>query len=62
MIERGPEERRAELLANITAVVLNNPHDRLTPTQAFERAQEIVRLAHDEAYKALRYATNRQGA
>lgn len=58
MIERSPEERRMELLATLTAIVLNNPHDRLTPTQAFERAQEIAKLAHDEAYKALRYATN----
>lgn len=51
----GPEERRVKLLADLTAALLNNPHDRLTPKQAFDRALEIEQLAHAEAYKTLRF-------
>lgn len=55
MIERGPDERRMELLATLTATLLTNPHEHLSTGQAFEWAQEIVQMAHDEAHKALRY-------
>jgi hypothetical protein len=47
-----------ELLAKLTATLLTAPQIYPTVGHAFEEAQEIMKMAHDEAYKALRHLNN----